>query len=321
MKGAPLDRGTWRILAAGILVIAAVNLSLFVHLALGFLILILLPSFIILYRRLAGRFVSSFFAVASGMLPFIIYGPGVDPLMFFVMSALGYIAGEMIERGVTFEKTVAGSVAFAWIIGFLAIFAYGQLTGEGLLKTIDLFVSSQVDALLKNWKSLGVAEVDIKRLAQSADEIKAGIKAILAGITISFLAVVAWLNLLLAKKVIIAAGKGDDTPFFTVRAHEWKAPEHLVWVLIVSGFLLFAPWLALRGIGANGVIICLTIYLFQGMAVVNYFLESKEIAAPVRGMIYIFIFISRLAMLGVALLGLFDLWIDLRGKIKEKKSG
>jgi len=50
----------------------------------------------------------------------------------------------------------------------------------------------------------------------------------------------------------------------------WKTPEYFVWIAIACGILLLIPDKTVRLMGINGIIILMTIYFFQGMAIVNF---------------------------------------------------
>jgi uncharacterized protein YybS (DUF2232 family) len=92
----------------------------------------------------------------------------------------------------------------------------------------------------------------------------------------------------------------------------WKAPEQLVWLLIVSGFMFFIAEGLFRQVGLNLLIVLLLVYYVQGLAVITDLFERKQLPLFLRAMGYAMtIFLGPLPFAGI---GIFDLWIDFRKK-------
>ncbi len=92
----------------------------------------------------------------------------------------------------------------------------------------------------------------------------------------------------------------------------WKAPEPLVWGLIVSGFIFFIADGSLKQIGLNLLIVLLFVYYVQGLAVITCLFERKQFPMFLRVMGYgMTIILGPLPFAGI---GVFDLWIDFRKK-------
>jgi uncharacterized protein YybS (DUF2232 family) len=92
----------------------------------------------------------------------------------------------------------------------------------------------------------------------------------------------------------------------------WRAPEHLVWGLIVSGFAFFVGDGLLRQGGLNILIVILMAYYVQGLAVITDLFERKQFPMFLRAMGYAMTII--LGPLPFAGIGVFDIWIDFRKK-------
>ncbi len=100
---------------------------------------------------------------------------------------------------------------------------------------------------------------------------------------------------------------------------EWKVPEQLVWILIVSGFLVaFVD--GLPGIFAlNLLVILLPIYFLQGLAVIDCFFRRKAFSPMFRAVGYVLVTLVNPLPMVVTGLGIFDMWADFR-KPKKPKS-
>jgi uncharacterized protein YybS (DUF2232 family) len=81
---------------------------------------------------------------------------------------------------------------------------------------------------------------------------------------------------------------------------------------------LLAPLDAVSLIGRNLLVILLPLYFFQGMAVVNSFLQKKTYSPLVKGLIYLLLTIFNPLPIIITCVGVFDLWIDFR-RPRQKK--
>jgi len=76
--------------------------------------------------------------------------------------------------------------------------------------------------------------------------------------------------------------------------------------------LLLVPTLAAKMVGLNGLAVFMVIYFFQGMAVVAFFFQKKQIPRLARMVLYGLIAVQQLVMLAVIGVGFFDTWFNFR---------
>jgi uncharacterized protein YybS (DUF2232 family) len=76
--------------------------------------------------------------------------------------------------------------------------------------------------------------------------------------------------------------------------------------------MLLVPEKGIRILGLNGFIILMTIYFFQGIAIVSFFFEKKDIPMLLRVILYSFIGMQFFLILLVIATGFFDMWLDFR---------
>jgi uncharacterized protein YybS (DUF2232 family) len=98
----------------------------------------------------------------------------------------------------------------------------------------------------------------------------------------------------------------------TLTLAQWRAPEVCVWVLIASGISSFLPFLGMQIVGLNVLLLVSLVYLVQGLGVLVFYLNRASVPPILRSLAYIFLVIQPLFLLGVAAIGLFDLWFDFR---------
>jgi uncharacterized protein YybS (DUF2232 family) len=94
--------------------------------------------------------------------------------------------------------------------------------------------------------------------------------------------------------------------------NQWKAPEYLVWAVIGCGLMLLIPDTSLKLLGINGLLILVTVYFFQGIAIVAFFFDKKKFPRFVRFILYSLIALQQLLLLVVIGMGFFDVWINFR---------
>jgi hypothetical protein len=92
----------------------------------------------------------------------------------------------------------------------------------------------------------------------------------------------------------------------------WRAPDWTIWVLIVSGFALFAPHPAVAVVAGNVFAIVIACYFGQGLAIVGYFFRRFRLPRGLRIATYLVIVFQQIAAALVVALGVFDLWGDFR---------
>jgi uncharacterized protein YybS (DUF2232 family) len=97
----------------------------------------------------------------------------------------------------------------------------------------------------------------------------------------------------------------------------WQAPEYLVWGVIGCGLALFIPNASIKIIGLNGLLILMSVYFFQGIAIVSFYFNKKQFPRIIRIFLYTLIAVQQLVLLAVIGLGFFDMWFNFRKLAKQ----
>jgi uncharacterized protein YybS (DUF2232 family) len=100
--------------------------------------------------------------------------------------------------------------------------------------------------------------------------------------------------------------------FNEMRFSGWVLPDKVIWVLIGSSALFFLTDNVLATIGINFLLIAMAAYFFQGLAIIIYFLESRNVPVFFWVLIFFVIIIQPLLVGASIGLGVFDAWMDLR---------
>ena len=236
-------------------------------------------------------------------------GSAVGFLLFCGVPALALGLG--MRRNLSPEGTVAlGAAALG------AAFALGLAVRGGGLDGVGL-AFRQLTAGVDGWfleaervlEGLGSAGdlagfpetlAALRALAQRALPGLLGSAAVLLAATLSALAM-----------GLAARTVGSAPPPFT-----WALPEGLVWAFIGAAGATLAPWGPWRGIGLNALVVLLSLYLLQGLAIAGFFFRRLELPRSLR---YLAVLLAGmwppLTVFVVAVLigvGLCDVWVAFR---------
>jgi uncharacterized protein YybS (DUF2232 family) len=147
-------------------------------------------------------------------------------------------------------------------------------------------------------------------------QLRTYIPQIFPALMISGLLSIVWLNLAFGN-LLLRKRQGSLNPWPEYR--EWQLPQPLVWLAVVSGALFILLPAPLSMIGLNGLIVCATLYFFQGLAIAANFFHKWSVPRFFRVLIYGLIFIQTYGIIILSFLGLIDVWADFR-KLDQPQS-
>lgn len=234
---------------------------------------------------------------------------GTVPVLLFSLSLMP--AGFMLARSVNQKLTihdafVKGTIALglSWILAGILLGAVNRVNFyHEVLQQIDVGLNDAYEAYSKAPEISLDVQIELQAAFARVREITPKIfPGILATITISTV----WLNMVLANWLLKKRGAvawGD--------LGQWRLPESLVWVFIVSAVLLFVPG-EISTLGLNLMIITGMLYFIQGFEVFNFLCLKWSVPNPVRHLIIFFLVIQAYGFIMLALLGLSDIWVDFR---------
>ncbi|MDT8318286.1 MAG: DUF2232 domain-containing protein [bacterium] len=232
-------------------------------------------------------------------------GAGFSYLLQFALP--GVLLSETIRRGYSIERAFFISVATVLVfsLGSLAFVASGK--GLSSRDMVAGFVEKVLEETIAyNEKALGSKEQvrEFKKAAPIVVEMVSSLYYSLAAIALMF---TLWLNVVGLSRLARSSGL---VPPFGGSLSKWKAPEHLVWGAVAGGVALLSGHELAGRLGINLLLILFVIYFFQGMAIISYMLKKREVSVFLKGAAYI-LAVWYFSII-IALVGLFDLWVDFR---------
>lgn len=246
---------------------------------------------------------------------FSLAGTGAGFSYFLQFALPGILLSEAIRRGYSIERAFFVAVATVLVLSLSSLAFVASEKGLSSRDLVAGFVEKVLEETIAyNEKAVGSkGQVrEFKNAAPIVVEIVSSLYYSLAAIALMF---TLWLNVMLLSRVARASGLA---PPFGVLS-KWKAPEHLVWGAVAGGIALLSGHELAEQLGINLLLLLFVIYFFQGMAIISYMLKKREVSAFLKGAAYIFA-VWYFSII-VALVGLFDLWVDFRklSPAKEKK--
>lgn len=274
----------------------------------GLVSVFLLPMPVLVYRLKLGRAQSAGIAVISLAAMEMVSGSGlIDLFPFLERLILGFVIGESFLRRFSLEKTMLVACGTLLLSGLLVLIFYSYSAGVGIPEFVTAIFDKNFAVITKEFEHSGAGTETMQALAAIVEAVKESLK-FLPGIFVSGTLIATWITLLVARPILnrLDLPCPDFTPLI-----RWRAPKMLVWLLFGCGILslIHVSWLKL--IGLNCLMVVLWVYLFQGIAIMAYFFNKKNVPKVVRWVMYILTTGYTLGILPIGL-GLFDIWLNIR---------
>ncbi len=276
----------------------------------GFLFTIFTPLPVLFYRAKLGRRHGIIVPLIVLIIMMLVLG-GITTDMFFFsgLMLLGFTMSEMFEKKLSVELTILAACGMVLGAGLIGILLYSMVNQTGVFTLVSAYVKMNLTLSLELYKGIGIPQETIDTISSSLVQIQYVLVRILPSLTIASTLFVAWTTLLAARPIMQHSGL--VCPDFG-NLNRWQAPDFLIWALIGCGLIMLFPATDIRLVGLNGLLVLLTIYFIQGMAIVSFFFEKKKAPRALRVIIYVMIAFQQIFWLVVVCIGLFDMWINFR---------
>jgi len=240
----------------------------------------------------------------------------IDTFFLSGLFLLGYAMGESFNRKLPVEIMVIFSVLVALTAYLFGLFFYSSQLNLGMFAFVNEQVQKNLELTLKLYENMGMSMESIKMFSDNFDRIQYDLVRLIPAIVISLTLVMVWLNLLLSK-TLEARSRLNFYHFGPL--NQWKAPEYLVWFAIGCGILLIFSGNGLRLLSVSGLLILMTVYFFQGIAIVSFYFEKKQFPRFLKIFMYSIIAVQQILLFFIIGLGFFDMWMNFR-KLEQKET-
>jgi len=229
-------------------------------------------------------------------------------------GVVGLVISELFKRQLSIGATVFWGTASMLLMGVVFLFLTGMYKGQGSFNMILVYIQNNLSKTIEIYQQSGIEQEKIEQIKQAFDFLSKLIARIYLALIIVCTGFVVWLNVILAKPVF-RIGRLDYPDFGDFA--RWSAPEFLVWGIIGAGFALFLPATGIRFIAENLLVVLAVIYLFHGLSIMMFFLNKHRMPGWARIGIYFLVVLQQIFLILLAVVGLFDQWVDFR-KIHKK---
>ncbi|GAB6905959.1 conserved membrane hypothetical protein [Desulfosarcina cetonica] len=310
MAGSPFQRGVSKDIATGVMATLVIfSASVFMP-VIGFVFSIFIPLPVLFYRTKLGRRHGMIVPLLTIAIIGLVVGSATLDIIFFSgLMLLGFSLSELFEKPLSVEMTIVAACGVVLGTGLGAMLIYSVVKGTGIISLVSTYVGTNLELSLKLYQEVGIPQETIDTIAGSLDRIQYVLVRLLPSMVAASTLFVAWTNLIAARPLL--EHRGLAVPDFG-RLNHWRAPDMLIWGVIGSGVIILLPVSGLRLVGVNGLLIMLTIYFIQGIAIVSFFFEKKGLPRPLRVFIYTMIALQQIFLLVVICIGIFDMWINFR---------
>ncbi len=276
----------------------------------GFFCALFIPLPTLFYRSKLGRTTGAIIPIITIItMVAVLGGISIDTLFFVELLLLGFVLSELIELDLSIEKTILYACGSVILMGIVGLLFYSNMSDKGIYALVAEYVSINLKLTLELYESMGVSQESIHMISNSLENIEYVLIRIIPALIVAAIFFVSWTNLLLAKP-IFKSRELFYPSFGSLKL--WKAPEFLVWGIIGCGLLLLLPDKTFKIFGLNGLLILITIYFFQGIAIVSFYFEKKRFPRGLKFFLYSLIALQQAILLVIIGLGFFDMWLNFR---------
>jgi len=278
---------------------------------LGLIAGIFIPAPLILIYLRYGKQVGliSIVVIFAGLL----MASGAQRAILFVTeyAILAVILGETIRWSFPYEKSILFGTLGSVVLSALLILIIASQQDTSLVSLFEEEFRKGAEQYIKTVEGIEKNPQEIEMLRKVADRIT-GLFAMsfpalvvvgsLAAATINYL-FVRWLWLRYYR---------IGTYFDGVDLTRLMLPDQWVWMFIVAAGSSLLGGGVTQALGLNITIVMAVLYCLQGLAIVLYWVKTKNIPKFFRFLAFFLIFTQPVLLGLVGGIGLFDIWIDFR---------
>jgi Predicted membrane protein (DUF2232). len=231
----------------------------------------------------------------------------------FISGCSGVVLSESFRKNYSIERTVIYPGMVLVILWFSFIIYQSLISGKQPLLFLEDFIGKNIQESIQFYAQLDIPAEQIDLIRDNFKQITHFFTNIFPALVLVSALFTVWINTLAAREIF--QKNGVPYPDFGDLSR-WKAPEKLIWFLLASGGMLLMPVEGVMFLGLNLLIICLYVYLLQGLSIVSFIFKTKNVHRIFRMPCYFLIFAQQFIILLVIAVGVFDLWVDFRKYIK-----
>ena len=237
------------------------------------------------------------------------FGDPAVPLLYLLQSGVpALLLGSFYRAGQGVMKSISYTVAIDFALIILLAIGYGAAKGVDLQALVLKGIETSITQTASLYENQGLKGEDLQFLKQGMQQGGVFIARTFPALLLVSLGTIAGLNLM----ALFRFGRQllplpERVPF-----REFRTPEPLVWVVIVAGFAMLVPERNAQTVALNVLIATGFIYFMQGLAVLQHHFDRFALPRFMRILVYLFMLLQPYLLLGLASVGIFDIWGNFR---------
>lgn len=268
---------------------------------------LLTPLPAIFYILKSGRLCALSVAIAAIVLA-LVTGPQTALFYLVQCGVMTLALPEFISREWGAARSIAATVALNSVLILLLATAYGVSQGVDIHGQALKGISASISQTIRFYEKSGLTGDELEGLRQGMQQAGELIGRVYPALLVIFLALISGLNLALTVK--LSAKLPHTLPAGDFK--QFKNPEQMIWMVIIAGFAIIAAVPLLTTAALNLLIVTLSLYFIQGLAILLHFFQRFNVPPFVRWICYLLLGLQPYLLLGVTALGIFDIWGDFR---------
>ena len=243
---------------------------------------------------------------ASAPAPALAAAGFAGMLMFWTVQKRFSVEGVVLLPSLL----LVGAIAFYFIYGGMQL----SITPWQL---VEKHIQEAVELNIRLYSRLPLNVEEIQSITNSKPQMISLLTMIFPALCVIAAVFTVWINLLAAGRLLKSRG---ILPAPLSALSEWSAPAWLVWIFIAAGGMSAVPMAPVRFSGVNLFLVASFIYFLQGLAIVSFFFQHRNISPFFRFLAYFLIAIQQMLMIAIAAVGLFNLWVDFRKYLRKDRT-
>jgi len=251
--------------------------------------------------------------VAQGAVLAFIVSFFLQTLPFYFLALASLPTGYVIARcaGRSEGQMTTGAKGILTLGTCWLVFWGGLVVTNGAFSYSALIQSVQnwLDILLKAYRHNESIPVDsLIVIEQMLTQTKTLFPVILPAILCNFVLLTVWLTMVYGNRLTLKYIGRSPWPEYKL----WKLPDKFVWAEILSAALALLPVEPIGTIGINLLILVSVLFIFQGLSIVVFYFNKWNMPLIFRLPLYILAVIQSSGTLILLIIGIADIWLDLR---------
>lgn len=269
---------------------------------------LLTPLPLILLSLKQGRGIALLGVVAVGTCLAGLLGSGHAWIFYIEFGLPAIVLAEAIRRQWAPEVSVAAGSLTVLVGSLGGLFILSWSVGGSMLDLLKHRLDIAVREAVELYSKVGVSPDEVETLFRSGEEVRSFLLTTSPGLFMTAALLSTSANFFLARRGSDhVAAPGGSKPGFA-----WRVPDSLVWVFIGSAVLLLSGLPIAKEIGLNGLLVMMTLYFLQGLAIATFWIRRLQLSPLVGILGVVLLLLQPLLLLLLTLVGLFDIWVVFR---------